>query len=66
MDPVQIIGHQQNKCDGCRWLYIPKPGKRTETADPHCSNPRSIWYMRQTTCRCNLKECIDDDEDIKD
>lgn len=63
MEPVRIIGHQKKRCEGCRWLAKPKPGK--EPINPHCSNPRSIWYMRQTTCRCDLKE-FDDDEDTKD
>ena len=62
MDPVQIIGHQRSKCEGCRWLYTPKPGKRAEGASPHCSNPRSIWYMRHATCRCDLKEFDDEEE----
>lgn len=47
---VKIIGAKRSRCEGCRWLHLPRPSKPDEPR--YCKNPKSVWYLRTTGARC--------------
>ena len=61
MITVKINTQLRHQCEGCRWLTHPS-WKDPDCKMPYCSNPKSIWYLRTTSCRCDKKEWEDDDE----
>lgn len=47
---------QEDRCRGCRWREQKRNDSPMETCAPVCTNPKSVWYLRISHCRCRLKE----------
>ena len=57
---VKIRGSVPCRCEGCKWLHLPRPQAPDEP--PYCTNANSIWYLQTTGARCSEWDYKDEED----